>query len=271
MSVAAAFYPLAFAAQMVGGADVDVFNVTPSGSEPHDIELAPGAIRRVNEASLVLYLGGGFQPAVENVIRSLPDRSRAIDALEGLVLERSTESGNAVDPHVWLDPVLWKQVVRKIGSAIARLVSGSRRDAITLRTTEALGKLDALHREYETTLRMCKRRSIVTSHAAFAYLAKRYQLSQIAISGISPEQEPSPKRLAEVARIARANGATTIFFETLVSPRIAETVARQTGASTAMLNPIEGLSSEESRRGADYFSVMRENLRSLSKALGCAR
>jgi zinc transport system substrate-binding protein len=131
---------------------------------------------------------------------------------------------------------------------------------------DELKQLDA---QFRTGLRACARREIVTSHAAFGYLAERYGLEQIALPGLSPEAEPSPRELERVIGEVREHGATTVFFETLVSPRLAETVARETGARTAVLNPLEGLTEEELERGEDYFSVMRANLAALRKALGC--
>jgi len=130
-------------------------------------------------------------------------------------------------------------------------------------------QLESLDREYEGALTQCRRREIVTSHAAFGYLAERYGLEQIAITGLSPEAEPTPRELEDVVEEVRMQGATTVFFETLVSPRLAETVARETGARTAVLNPLEGLTEEELARGENYFSLMRANLKTLRQALEC--
>jgi zinc transport system substrate-binding protein len=129
--------------------------------------------------------------------------------------------------------------------------------------------LQALDRDYRTGLRHCARREIVTSHAAFGYLAERYRLRQVAITGLAPESEPSPQQLANVVEIVRKTHATTVFFERLVSPRLAETVARETGAKTAVLDPIEGLTPDEQQHGVDYLTLMRQNLVNLRAALGC--
>jgi zinc transport system substrate-binding protein len=129
--------------------------------------------------------------------------------------------------------------------------------------------LHALDRAYRHGLAHCARREFVTSHAAFGYLAQRYGLTQVPITGLAPESEPSPQQLASVVRIVRRTHTTTVFFERLVSPRLADTVARETGARTAVLDPIEGLTPSEQSRGQTYLSLMRENLASLRKALGC--
>jgi zinc transport system substrate-binding protein len=250
--VAASFYPLAFAAEEIGGAQVDVANLTPAGTEPHDLEVTPGDVEEVRSADLVLLLGHGFQPQLEDAAGDGGNVLRLLDA-PGL----NTFSND--DPHVWLDPLRFALVARRIGSAL---------DAPE-QAEKFAARLRALDRHYRRGLAHCDRHEIVTSHEAFAYLAERYELRQIAITGLSPEAEPSPGDLANVVDQVRKNGATTIFFETLVSPRIAETVARETHAKTAVLDPIEGLTPDESKRGENYFSVMRSNLASLRLALGC--
>jgi zinc transport system substrate-binding protein len=250
--VVAAFYPLAFAAQQVGGKSVDVVSLTPAGAEPHDLEVSPRDIAEVRSADLVLLLGHGFQPQLEDAVGS---GAGVLMLLDTPGLDRFANG----DPHVWLDPLRYALIVKRIGRALH-----------AERATQRLvGRLHRLDREYRHGLRNCSRREIVTSHEAFAYLAQRYRLRQIAITGLTPEAEPKPQDLRHVVDLVRSTHATTIFFETLVSPRIAEAVARETGAKTAVLNPTEGLTPEETRRGEDYFTVMRSNLAQLRTALGC--
>ena len=250
--IVAAFYPLAFAAETTGGNHVDVANLTPAGAEPHDLEIAPNDVGRVRSADLVLLLGRGFQPQVEDAAGSGDRVLRLLDT-PGL---RVRANG---DPHVWLDPLRFALLVRRIGSAL------DRPDA----AEKLVGRLHALDGEYRRGLAHCKRRTIVTSHEAFAYLSERYGLRQVAITGLNPEAEPTPRDLSEVIETVRRTGATTVFGETLLSPRLADTVARETGARTAVLNPIEGLTSNEADRGQDYFTLMRANLGALRRGLGC--
>jgi zinc transport system substrate-binding protein len=258
-SVAAAFYPLAFAAEQIGGGEVDVTNLTPPGTEPHDVELSARDVGRVRSADVVLYIGSGFQPALEEAVDG--SEATAVDLLEGLRLREETDQDEDldVDPHVWLDPVRYAEMSDRIGRALGRAEQAAQFRA----------QLESLDREFEEALSQCKRREIVTSHAAFGYLAERYELDQVAITGLSPEAEPTPRELEDVIEDVRAHGATTVFFETLVSPRLAETVARETDASTAVLNPLEGLTDEEAARGENYFSLMRANLKTLRQALEC--
>jgi len=246
----AAFYPLAYAAQLVGGRAVKVENLTPSGAEPHDLELTPGAVADIQRADVVLYLGQGFQPAVADAVKGASGRS--VDLLEGLPLRAS-------DPHVWLDPALYARIMRRVGSVLRR----------PARVAAPIARLRALDGDYARGLAHCARSEVVTSHAAFGYLVRRYRLRQVPITGLTPESEPTAKDLARVVEVVRRTKATTIFSETLLSPRLADTVAREVGARTAVLDPIEGLTSSEQARGNTYFTVMRRNLAALRKALAC--
>ena len=258
--VVAAFYPLAWAADRIAGDDTRVVNLTPPGAEPHDVELSPGDVERVHEADLVLYLGGGFQPVLEQALTTRTGPS--LDLLEGRTLvegEDEEGGGAATDPHVWLDPVLFAELVREIGQALGREQPAAGLAA----------RLHALDDELRAGLEQCERREIVTSHAAFGYFAKRYGLEQIALTGLSPEAEPAPGDLVRLVDAVKASGATTVFFETLVPDELARTVAREAGATTETLDPLEGLTEAELGEGEDYFSVMRANLAALRKALGC--
>lgn len=256
--VAAAFYPLVWAAESVGGDLVQVENLTAAGVEPHDFELSADQVGTLSEADLVVFLGGGFQPAVEDVVSGLGD-TRLLDVLE----VPYEGEGPTQDPHVWLDPSMMATIVDEISVRLGKLV-GSDAETFERNAAALHARLMALDGEFKAALADCESRDIVTSHAAFGYLAARYDLNQVSISGIDPEAEPSPGRLAEVARFVRDHDVTTIFFEELVSPDVAETIAAETGARTDMLNPLE--SEPES---GDYIDAMRENLAALTEALGC--
>ncbi len=250
--VVAAFYPLAFAAETIGGTSVEVTNLTPPGVEPHDLEAKPSDVQKIESADLVLLLGHGFQPQLED---AAGHSDKVLLLLDTPGLHRFDNG----DPHVWLDPARFALIVQRIGGAL--------HDPET--TARLVGQLRALDREYQNGLAHCARHEIVTSHEAFGYLAQRYGLQQIGITGLSPEAEPTPKDLQHVIDVVRKTRATTVFFETLLSPRIADTVAGETHTKTAVLNPIEGLTPAQAARGEDYFSLMRTNLSALRKALGC--
>jgi zinc transport system substrate-binding protein len=255
LGVVAGFYPLAWAAEEVGGERADVVNLTPQGVEPHDLELSARDVELLGRAHVILLLRG-FQPALDRAADDA-EGARVVDLLDDAAPVRA--GAGERDPHVWLDPVRFARIVRRIGDELA----------LPARAEELASRLETLDGEFRRGLADCRRREIVTSHDAFGYLAARYGLEQIPVTGVSPEAEPSARELERVVEQVRESGATTVFFETLVSPRLAETVAREADAKTAVLDPLEGLTKEEIVAGDDYFSVMRKNLRALREALGC--
>ncbi|MDQ1404183.1 MAG: zinc transport system substrate-binding protein, partial [Actinomycetota bacterium] len=267
--VVAAFYPLFEAAQRVGGDLVQVRNLTPAGSEPHDLELNSRQVDQIEDAAVVVFLGRGFQPALEKAAERA--KGARVDVLSTLGSLRPAGAGDDkldVDPHVWLDPRLLKTIVGEVAGAL------SDADPANRATYEANAgafsrELDDLDAAFTAGLANCDRRVIVTAHAAFGYLADRYGLTQEAIAGLEPESEPTPQRLSDLARKVRAGGTTTIFYETLVSPKVAETLAREAGVRTAVLDPLEGLTADDAKAGRTYVSGMRENLAALRQALGC--
>jgi zinc transport system substrate-binding protein len=274
--VVASFYPLAFVAEEVAGDDADVTNLTPPGTEPHDLELTPRQVGRISEADLLLYLGQRFQPSLEDAASEAS--GRAVDVLEGLELATAEEDGEHADeaeeadeeehgewdPHVWLDPTRFAAIARNVGSHLAE-IDPDNADGYWERAEDLATQLEDLNSEFEEGLANCERTEIVVSHDAFSYLAREYGLEQVSIAGIDPESEPSPARVAEVADFAAEHGVTTIFFETLLSPAIAETIADEIGVTTEKLDPIEG-----PPEGTDYFGAMRANLGALQAALGCS-
>lgn len=246
--IVAGFAPLAEIAERVGNDSVDVENLTPAGAEAHDLELTTDQVDAIEDADLVLFLGGGFQPAVEAA--AARSDATALDLLEG-------EEGD--DPHIWLDPVAMARLATKVRASLPD-------DAVDAEAADAyVAELEALHDEFTEGLADCDRRVIVTAHDAFGRLAERYDLEDVAITGISPEAEPDPRRVATLADLIQRTGATTVFTEVLVSPEIAETLAREAGAETAVLDPIESFAAEND----DYGTVMRRNLTVLREALGC--
>ena len=271
-TVVTSFYPLFFFTGAIAGDRMAVRNLVPAGAEPHDWEPSPKDTAAIKDAKVFVYNGAGFEAWVPNVLDAAKSRDRVdVEATRGLQLvppppgEEAAEFPN--DPHTWLDPVLAGEMAARIKDALVGADPEGR--AVYERNLAALqGRLQELHRRFEAGLGGCARDEIITSHAAFGYLARRYGLEQIAVEGLSPDAEPTPARVAAIADTARARGATHIFFETLVSPRIAETIAREIGAQTLVLDPLEGLD-EGAGENEDYFTVMAANLANLRTALGC--
>jgi zinc transport system substrate-binding protein len=261
-TVVVGFYPLAEATQRIAGDRVRVVNLTPPGAEPHDLELTTTQASEVLEADLVLLLGRGFQPAVERFAKG-GTHGETIELLRRLPISRDN------DPHIWLDPVLMKAIASEVTIALDRIDRASAA-RFERRASAYERALERLNRRYDRGLASCRRRVIVTAHAAFGYLARRYRLEQHAITGVSPEAEPDPATLSRLAALVRRDGVTTIFTETLVSSRVAHTLAREAHVKTAVLDPIEGLTADERKAGDDYVKIMDRNLAVLRKALDCS-
>lgn len=265
MVVSAAFYPLEYAAGQVGGSHVTVLGLTKPGAEPHDLELTPRQLADLPKAGVVLY-AKGFQPAVDAAVTQVASAT-ALDVTTAAGLDlRDPDNADAADPHFWLDPTKYATVVEAIGARFAQTdpanAAAYRANAATFAAT-----LATLDTELKTATASCQVKDLVTSHAAFGYLARRYGFTQLAIAGLSPEAEPSPAKLAEVATLVEERGVTTIYAETLVDPKFAATVATSTGAKVATLDPVEGIT--DTSAGKDYLEIMRVNLTTLRDGQKC--
>jgi len=263
VTVAAAFYPLAFVAQRVGGDDAHVTNLTQPGNEPHDLELDIKTTAEVADADLVL-LVHGFQPAVDDAVAEVAE-GEVLDVADVVDLKESTEDHGEKDPHFWQDPGRMATLTEAVAGSLSTIDPDHA--ATYAANAEALvADLDDLASDYEEGLRGCERDTIVVSHDAFAYLA-RFGLTVEGIAGLSPDAEPTPADLARLQQLIDTDGITTVFSERLVSPRLSETLADDMGITTAVLDPIEGLSDETADE--DYLSLMRANLTALEEANGC--
>ena len=271
VKVVASFYPLAEFARQVGGDRVEVINPVPAGVEPHDFEPSPKDIAVVYGAKLLVLNGAGLDAWAKNIRSSLEVRGvKVLEMAEHLDVIPSVEEedGGSIDTHFWLDPVRAAREVELIRDALIG-VDPAGADQYRENTNRDLAELMELDRAYRDCLASCGQKEIVTSHAAFGYLAKRYNITMVAIAGFLPEEEPSPKKLAEVATLVRRHGIRFIFMETLVNPKLAQTIANETGAGTLVFNPLEGLTDEEIDSGENYISIMQKNLENLRKALIC--
>ena len=259
-SIVAAFYPLQYTASEIGGSAVNVTNLTQPGIEPHDLELSAQQVGQIADADLVLYVKG-FQPAVDEAIaQQAPDKAIDVSAaLQQLSLD------GAADPHVWLDPANMALIGNEISLRLAE-ISPAHSESYKKNAATLTAAMAALTSEFQAGLATCRTKTMVVSHDAFGYLAKAFGLTQVGISGLSPEAEPSPARLKDVAAIVDKEGVTTIYYETLVDPKVAQTIADETGATAKKLDPLEGLQPGVS---GDYASVMRENLATLATGQGC--
>lgn len=277
LTIYASFYPMYDFASKIGGDKVTVVNMVPAGTEPHDWEPAASDIAGLEKADIFVYNGASMEHWAEDVLESLSNKDLiSVEASKGISLmeghheedeeEGTSEEGEEYDPHVWLSPVNAKVEMENIKNALVQ-ADPDNKDYYEANYTKYAADLDTLDKEYKDTLSPLPNKDIIVAHQAFGYLCAAYGLNQVPIEGLSPDSEPDPATVANIIEFAQEHNVTVIFFEELVSPKVAQTIADSIGAKTEELNPIEGLSDEEQAAGDDYFSVMRQNLEKLKTAL----
>jgi len=269
LSIVTSFYPLYFFTTQIAGEYATVYNITPAGAEPHDYEPTIGDIALLEKSDLIILNGGNLEPWAENIKKNIKDSTKIIITGDNLMDITKEEDGQIhQDPHVWLNPQLAQKQVENI-SLVLQQIDTKHKESYQRNASILIQKLDTLDQEFHDNLRNCTKRTIVTSHDAYGYIVRAYNLQQQSISGISPDEEPSPKKLSEITDFVKSNNVKYIFFETLLSPKYAKTIAQEAGAQTLVFNPLEGLTTEEQNQGEDYFSIQRENLANLKTALEC--
>ena len=268
LAVYTSFYPLYDFAAKIGGDKIKAVNLVPPGTEPHDWEPAPSDITALEKADVFIYNGAGMEHWVDKVLGTLQNKELIpVEAAAGItLLGGQRDHGESPDPHVWLSPRNAKKEMENIKNAFARADPGHR-EYYEENYDRYAAELDQLDWECKDALSPFTGGDIVVAHEAFGYLCADYGLNQVPVEGLSPDSEPSPGRMAEIISFVQERNVKVIFFEELVSPKVAETIAKATGTKTDVLNPIEGLTDEQQAGGSDYFSVMRENLAALKAAL----
>lgn len=262
--VIASAYPFAWIAQEIGGAHIELRNLTPAGSEPHDVELTPHQVAAVQDTDVMVY-ERGFQPSVDNAVDQAGRSSAStVDVASTVSMRRHGGSDHgALDPHVWLDP---NRMITIADAVTARLIDADpeHAEAYRARSERVIDELRRLDSDLRAGLTHCQRSIVVTSHAAFGYLTDRYGLQQASVAGLDPNNEPTPTQLEKMTRLIRRHSIVTVFTETRATNAVAETIAAETGADVATLNPIETATLKTS-----YIDLMRKNLSALHKANGC--
>lgn len=306
LRVVATFYPMYEFSRQIAGEYAEVVALVPPGVEPHDWEPSAQDMVKVKEADIFVYNGGVEEwvdaalSSAANEQRIVVEASQGIELMEGVPHEHSHghdhegeeahehdhehegeeahehehehegeeahEHEHVLDPHVWLDPVLAQQQVKTILAAFEQ-ADPDNAEHYKQNADAYIAKLQQLDEAFRSGLKDAKRKEFVTQHAAFGYLAKRYGLTQVPIAGLSPDQEPAPDRMADIVAFAQEHQVNTIFFETLVEPKVAQAVANEIGAQTDVLNPLEGLTEEDRQNNLDYIGVMEKNLEALKRAL----
>ncbi|CRH20786.1 metal ABC transporter substrate-binding protein [Carnobacterium maltaromaticum] len=278
LQIVTSFYPMYDFTQNVAGDNAEVSVLMKAGTEPHDYEPSAKDIAKIADSDVFVYNSKEMETWVSSVLTNIDtkktvvvDASQGIDLLEGNHSDDETEAeheghSHAHDPHIWLDPVLAQKQVDTIKEGIIK-ADTKNKEIYEKNALAYKEKLAALNEKFEMGLKNAENRTFVTQHAAFAYLANRYDLEQVAIAGLSPDQEPSPAKLAELNDFIKENNIKIIYFAETASPKIAKTVANETGAKLEVLSPIEGITQEEQEKGVDYIKVMEKNLEALEKAI----
>lgn len=286
IKVYASFYPMYDFAKKIGGDKVEVTNLVPAGTEPHDWEPSAKDLAKISESDILVYSGAGMESWIDKVDQVTKDSKLVkVEASKGIDLIKSEHHHDEedakeedhedaheehdhgeYDPHVWLAPQNAKIQMKNIKDALVK-ADPTNKDYYEKNFDVYSQKIDDLDVKFSTSLKDTKSKNIVVSHEAFAYLCKAYGINQVGIEGLSPDSEPDAARMAEVTKFAKENKIKYIFFEELVSPKVSEAIAKEVGAKTAVLNPLEGLSDDQLKAGEDYFSVMESNLKVLLEAL----
>lgn len=270
-------YPVYDFTRNVGGDKVEVHNLLPPGTDSHQWEPKPEEMIKVNKADVFIY---GLESWKDNILKNtdrtrtvVVDTSKGIDLLGGIDghSDAHHHTGEKVDsdssdPHIWLDPLNACMMVDNITEGLIQ-ADPANKEYYHDNAGKYKEKLFELDREYQSTLSGFKEKKFVVSHDAFGYLAGKYGLQQVPIRGLNADVEPTPARMAEIVELIRKNRIEYIFYESLISPKVSETIARETGAKTLVLNPIDGLTREEISKGKTYLSIMEENLKNLKMSL----
>lgn len=270
LSVTTSFYPLYDFSVKLGGDKATVTNLTPSGVEPHDWEPSSNDMITLENADILVYNGSGMESWTDSALSALNNSDlivvEASRGLSDLTAADEDGSGTSADPHVWLDPEYAKAQMKAILDAYIK-ADPENESYYQANYDKYAAEFDLLDSEFEEALSGLTQKNIVVAHDAFGYLCRAYGLTQMPIEGLSADSEPSSARMSEIIDFVRKNNVKVIFFEELVSPKVAEVIAKETGTVTAVLNPLEGITSDQQIAGEDYFSIMRENLATLITSL----
>lgn len=266
LHVVASFYPIGNFAKQVGGEHTEIITITPGGSEPHDYESSPQDIRHILAADLFLLNGAGLDRWADKLLPELEKNTVPFRVMADHI-DLIHKSGQP-DPHFWIDPIFAQKEVEIIRDALVEIDPDHRDDYVNNAASylEQITELDIL---YQSGLSSCNVHDIIVAHDSFSYLGDRYGFSIIPIAGLSHDDEPSAKAISEISKTAQEKHIHYIFFETLASPKLSETIAQEVGAQTLLLNPIEGLVKDASPDSSSYLLLMKENLQQLQIAMEC--
>jgi zinc transport system substrate-binding protein len=267
VKIVTTFYPMYDFTKNIMGSSKNVGMLIPAGVEPHDFEPSAKDIANITDAAVLIYNSDYFETWIPQVKKNIDlKQTEIINATQGIKLmesaNESDEHQKTFDPHIWLSPRLAMKEVSNIRDGLIKKFP-YKKALLNKNAQRYLKKLTKLDNDYQTAFKNTTHKKFITQHKAFSYLAKDYGLEQVAIAGLSPEEEVSPARLAELKKICKKDDIRIIYFEETASSKLAQTLAEEVEVETAVLNPLEGLTKAEQKEGKDYYSIMKENLKAL--------
>lgn len=252
------FYPVYDFTKKIVGDDVEVVNLTPPGVEAHDFELDARTMGELGDAKLVFAVGLHMEPWLENAEKNFPD-VRFVKLSDGIATH---EIDGVTDPHIWLSFENAKKMAETIADALSEIVPEKAED-FRARKDGFVGELAALQADYIEQTADLTDRTLVVTHAAFGYLADEIRFTQVPIEGLGSETEPDAATMRRVIDFVKAHKIPVIYAAEALSPKTAETVSRETGATVRVLDPVENLDTARREAGEDYLSIMKQNLATL--------
>ena len=282
--VVTSLFPLYDFARNIGQDKADVSLLLPPGLEAHSFEPRPGDMVRLNQASVFIYTNSAMEPWAQDVLKGVQNRNlKVVESGRGVAMmagheehapgkkagHRHGHDQDGGDPHIWLD---FSNAVKMVDHILAGFIEKDplNRDFYQGNADAYKAKLNDLDRQFREGLSGCRKKTIVHGgHFALGYLAQRYRLEYAAVSGFSPDAEPTPAGMVRISKTLKANGLNHLFYEELLSPRIAESIARETGVSLLMLHGAHNVSKEEFGRGVSFMDLMQINLQNLKRGLQC--
>lgn len=262
------FYPMYFIADEIAKEKASIVQLIPSGVEPHDWEPTLKTMAELKSSDIFIYNGAGMEKWVDKITKSLRESNvKIVEASLGIDLIKGNSNYNDdYDPHTWVSPVNLMAQAKNVLDALIE-VDEENSEYYEANYKSLINRLEKLHKDISDASKDFRIRIIVTSHEAFGYFAKEYGITQIPIRGISPEQEPSPAKLAEIVKLCKENDIKYVFVEKFVNPKFSNVIAGEIDGDVLTLNAVHGLSEKEILQGQDYTTLMYENLRNLEKAL----
>jgi zinc transport system substrate-binding protein len=282
LRVVTTLFPLQEFAVAVGGERAQIDLLLPPGAEPHSWEPKASDLAKIQKADVFIYIGRAMEPWAEDLLKAsrggtlkIVEAIKELQLLEGKDPRRESSPVHKhareghIDPHVWLDFSLDGKIIEAIAAAFAEK-DPANASHFRARAKEYQSRLEALDEKYRASLARCRHRQIVLGgHSAFAYLAIRYGLQQIPLYGVSPNAEPTPKRLTEVIQAAKSHGVKFIFFEEMVNPKLARVLAQEAGLQTLVLYDGANLTRDQLKQKVTFLELMEKNLENLRQGLNC--